>query len=115
MKSAFSQDVTGQTGVAEQPMAPVFISRTMVGDKAVLVYQLPVNAVNGQPLAPGSYTKLNAYADTKSWVGRLEELVGLEPHTAMIVDQASQAGQNVTIEIPGLAFSTEYHFTACVE
>lgn len=115
MKSEFSDEVSGQVGPAEQPMAPVIVSKTIVGNKATLVVQLPAISVDGQPLA--SLAALHVYADPQSFLGRLETLVGMEPQATMNLVEvpAVVVGAQVAIDIPNLAWGTKYYFTACVE
>jgi len=112
MKSPFSDEISGQVGPAEQPMAPMILSKSIVGNKATLVVQLPVGSVDGQPLTDGTFSYLHVYADKRSFLGRLEELAGIEPQAKV---PAGGAGQQVTVDIPGLDFNTKYYFTACVE
>ncbi len=105
-------EVTGTTGSSEAPMAPVLESKDVVGTTATLKFALPTAALNGQPLAAGAFTELLVYADKQTFLGRLESLVALEPHTKVPVS-VNQAP--VTVVLTGLEANTEYKFVAAVQ
>ncbi len=111
MRSGYSAEVTGTTGTNEAPQAPVLQSKDVVGTTATLVFVLPTLALNGQPLAAGAFTELLVYADKQTFLGRLESLVNLEPHTKV---PAAVGGAPITVVLTGLEANTEYRFLACV-
>ena len=113
MKSAFSDEVSGSVAPADQPMAPGIISVTMSSNKATLTVQLPSASIDGQPLPAGALNKLHVYADKRSFLGRLEELLGMEPQATL--DNIAAPGGLNSVDISGLDFDTKYYFTACVE
>ncbi len=116
MKSLFSDEVSGQVGPPEQPMAPVILNHETVGNKTTLMVRLPAASADGQPLLEGAFTVLHAFADTRSFLGRLEELLGMEPQAKLAVTVAQGlSGQPIAVEIPGLAFNTKYYYKVCVE
>ena len=114
MKSAFSDEVSGSVAPADQPMAPGIISVTMSGNKATLTVQLPGASIDGQPLPAGALNKLHVYADKRSFLGRLEELLGMEPEVTQDIATTPLAAQ-ATVDLPGLDFDTKYYFRAQVE
>ena len=118
-KSAYSSEVSGAVGAAE-PNAPTIESCSILGNTATLIVILPTTSVDGAILPLASLTALYVYADVKSFVGRLEELLGMEPQAK--VDLAGYAETSwadnlpkVSVPLTGLSFNTTYYFTACVE
>ena|SRR5208337_233258 len=113
MPSAYSNEITGHT-TSGAPAPPTFISKVENDTSVVLTYQLPSASENGEPLQPGAFSALHVYADTKSFLGRLEQLIGVEPQGKLLVTPA-QAGQQVSITVTGLTPKTEYKFVARME
>jgi len=111
MRSGYSTEVRGSTPSGETPNPPVLVSKSIPGTVATLVYALPTTSVDGQPLAANAFTELYVYADKETFLGRLESLVGLEPHVKV---PAVPGGPNITVEVPGLTLGVEYSFIACV-
>jgi len=111
MRSGYSTAVRMTTPAGETPMPPVLVSKSAPGPSATLVYALPTAAVNGVALPPGAFTELLVYATKETFAGRLEAVVGMEPHAKVT---AAVGGPNITVEIPGLELGVEYEFIACV-
>ena len=112
MKGPVSNEVHFKTGEPPAPGPAIIVSVTGVGNKASAAVQLPGVDKNGQPLE--SLSKLYLYAMEKSFLGELENLVGLEPHTTVDLTLA-QAGQTITVPLTLPKFLTDYYFYAVPE
>ncbi len=115
-KGAFSNEVSGNTG-SGLPAAPAFVSKAIQGTVATLVYTLPTVTQEGEAIPAGGYSNLHVYADSKSFLGRIEDLLGLEPQVKVPVAVPAPGAppQNITVVVPGLSPNTKYYFVACVE
>ncbi len=112
MKSNASDEFSATVGAAEQPNAPVINGVALAGNVATVTVSVPATSIDGKPLAPLS--KLHVYAEPKSFLGRLEDWLGMEPKATLDLTEA-QIGQPVQVQVPGLAYATKYYFTAAVE
>ena len=111
MPSEFTDETSMVTGSVTDPSPPKFISAERAGNGARLVYELPTTFTFGDPLVDGAFSSLQVCADTRSFLGRIEELMGMEPKVTVPVTVA-QAGQQITVEVPNLTSGTKYFFKA---
>ena len=112
-KGNFSNEVSGTTS-GGLPAAPSIVGKPLVqGTQATLVFNLPTVTEDGEAIPAGGYSSLHVYADAKSFLGRIDELLGMEPQTK--VPGVTVGQQNVSAVIAGLKPNTKYYFVACVE
>jgi hypothetical protein len=114
-QGSVSNEFHFKTGAAPAP-GPAVIQdiQPIAGSDNVVnaIVLLPNVDKNGLPLK--SMTKLHLYAMEKSFLGELENLVGLEPHTTVDVTPA-QFGTIVTVQLALPKYLTDYYFYAVPE
>ena len=107
----YAADVVVSDGPAPVPAAP---SLSVVfpdnGNKAVATVVLPAVDSSGRPLA--NLAQLLVFCQASGLISAIESWwTGVTPAVTLPLT-AEQIGQTVTVEIPDLAWNTEFRFTA---
>lgn len=112
MPSPFSNEIPGT--LLPGPAAPVLMKiEQKAGNTARATVTLPKLAEDGSPLT--GLSKVDVFYKTTSMIGSTpaaEKAAGT-PYVSVPVS-LEQAGQDVEVDIPGLAYGVEYFFDADV-
>ena len=111
MPVVLSNEITGM--LTPGPAAPVLMSVEGDGQTAKCKVTLPTTDSDGQPLS--DMKTLMVFYKTTSMVGSnaTAEIAAGTPMIAVPVTK-EQAGQVIEVDIPNLAYRTEYFFDAAV-
>jgi len=111
--SALSPEVTATTGPQPAAAAPVINSVVAPENVATVLITLPTLDANGAPLTELNQVEL--FYDIASMAGQAADALRAAGKSSVITPiTLAQAGQAITVTVPGLAYATEYFFDADV-